>query len=80
MGVTVVETNHSKVDIFIRKKFESVLFPNSENVYGVYFDANSLNYMPWSDIMPEFEYNREIPYFQMMVPTIDTISHCFIIE
>ena len=63
MGVTVIETNHSKVDIFIRKKFESVLFPNNEDVYGVYFDTNSLNYMPWTDIMPEFEYNREIPYF-----------------
>jgi len=63
MGVTVAETNHNKIDIFIRKKFESVLFPNNEDVYGVYFDPNSLNYLPWTDIIPEFEYNKEIPYF-----------------
>lgn len=35
---------------------------------------------PWTKIMPTFEYNPEIPFFEMLVPTSDTIRFGFVME
>lgn len=35
---------------------------------------------PWSKIIPDFKYSKEIPFFEMLVPTIDTIRFGFVME
>jgi len=27
----------------------------------------------WTEVVPSFMYNKALPYFQMLVPTIDTV-------
>ena len=27
----------------------------------------------WWEVIPPFQYKREVPYFQMLVPTMDTV-------
>jgi len=34
----------------------------------------------WSDIVPSFTYDRELPYFAMVVPTIDTVRFNYLLE
>ncbi len=80
MGASVYDQSHQKVDLFIKKTFQSIIFPSNDDVYGFYFDEKSLNYLPWSDLMTDYEFKKEIPYFQMMVPTADTTSNSFVIR
>lgn len=35
---------------------------------------------PWSKILPSFTYNRNTPFFEILVPTLDTIRFGFIME
>jgi hypothetical protein len=37
-------------------------------------------FKPWTDIVPNFTYKRELPYFQMMVPTVDTVRFSYLLE
>lgn len=34
----------------------------------------------WTDVVPAFAYKRELPYFQMMVPTVDTVRFSYLLE
>ena len=31
-------------------------------------------------ILPEFKYDREVPYFDILVPTVDTVRYGFLME
>lgn len=35
---------------------------------------------PWQKIMPTFAYNKAIPFFETLVPTIDTVRFGYIME
>lgn len=34
----------------------------------------------WEKIIPEFTYNPEVPYFDVLVPTMDTVRYGFLFE
>ena len=36
--------------------------------------------MPWMDKAPEFIYDKDVPYFNLMVPTIDTVRYSYVTE
>ena len=81
-GATVYEEYQYKIDDFIRKKFSGILFPNTDNIYGFYLDNSSGDFVfkSWNDITQEFVYEKETPYFNLLVPTIDTVRYSYIME
>lgn len=42
------------------------------------FDAKCLE--PWEKIIPCFSYNSEMPFFEMLVPTTDTVRYGYLME
>ena len=34
----------------------------------------------WEKIVPTFKYNPEIPFFEMLVPTMDTVRYGYLME
>lgn len=36
--------------------------------------------MPWEKILPSFKYDTEQPFFEMLVPTIDTVRYGYLME
>ena len=42
------------------------------------FDAKRLE--PWERIMQRFQFNKETPFFEMLVPTIDTVRFGYVFE
>lgn len=34
----------------------------------------------WTDIVPPFTYRKDVPYFQMLVPTIDTVRFSYLLD
>jgi dynein heavy chain, axonemal len=37
-------------------------------------------YLDWESKLQEFKYDREVSYFNMLVPTIDTTKYSYILE
>ena len=34
----------------------------------------------WSSVLPAFVYDKRMPYFQMLVPTVDTVRYSFLLQ
>ena len=34
----------------------------------------------WERIVPKFQYNKEVPFFEMLVPTTDTVRFGYLLE
>ena len=78
--MSIFEKHYEEFDAFIRRKFQGILFSNSDNVYGFYLDTADLTFKSWNDKSPNFEFNKDVPYFNLLVPTIDTIRYSYIVE
>uniref|UniRef100_A0A9J8BJA1 Dynein, axonemal, heavy chain 6 n=1 Tax=Cyprinus carpio carpio TaxID=630221 RepID=A0A9J8BJA1_CYPCA len=69
-----------KLSKFFLEAFEGVLFYRQYVFCFVYmnFDAKCLE--PWEKIIPCFSYNSEMPFFEMLVPTTDTVRYGYLME
>ncbi len=38
------------------------------------------DFKPWSAVVPSYTYNRTQPFFQILVPNIDTVRFSFLLE
>ncbi|CBH18135.1 dynein heavy chain, putative [Trypanosoma brucei gambiense DAL972] len=63
-------------DTFVRNLLESVVrFPNSGSVYDYTIDYGTRLFVPWESRMVEFKYDPKIPFFDILVPTVDTMRY-----
>lgn len=43
-------------------------------------DFKNKRLLPWETIIPPFHYNSEQPFFEMLVPTTDTVRYGYLME
>lgn len=43
-------------------------------------DTTSHRLDTWQKVMPTFSYNKNIPFFETLVPTVDTVRFGYIME
>lgn len=60
----------------IAPKFASIL----DDPYGCFIDLAAKEVKPWSNLIPEFVYNPKQPYFDILVPTVETVRHRFLLD
>lgn len=82
MGGALDQFGKERLDDCIKDTFKSVKLPHSNTMFDFYYDATKKEptYIPWADRVPAFEYDPSLPYFQLMVPTVDTYKHSFILD
>jgi len=65
-------------DGWMRDRFP--VFPSSGLVFDYFVDSSDFSFQPWSKCVPAFEYSAATPYFEMLVPTLDTVRYSFLLE
>jgi len=72
-------------------KFEDLVFNQFENVpeaaispgmklLNVYLNTAKKNFENWNTIVPKFVYNADTPYFELIVPTVDSIRYSYVMN
>ena len=49
-------------------------FPFENEVFDYYINFEKKEFKLWSELITEFKFNNEVPYFNILVPTSDTVK------
>ncbi|XP_022235820.1 dynein heavy chain 2, axonemal-like [Limulus polyphemus] len=76
---TVDEEGRKKIDSCMREVEGS--FPNQDTVYEYYVDIQHSTWVLWQDrLKDQWKYNPNVPFYKMVVPTVDTVRYQFLIR
>jgi len=89
IGGNIESTFHDKFDDWAREKLGEVdklgPFPGGGMVYDYYVSLNDPEepkgrFAPWEALIQPFAYSKEVPYFELLVPNVDTTRFSFLLE
>ncbi|KAJ8245285.1 hypothetical protein GJAV_G00269100 [Gymnothorax javanicus] len=83
VGGNLTDSCWDDFDNFIRQQFEDnsdAMLPSSGDLWSVYMDFSLKRLEPWEKVIPSFQYSSEIPFFEMLVPTTDTVRYGYLME
>ncbi|KAI9095538.1 hypothetical protein DFS34DRAFT_182154 [Phlyctochytrium arcticum] len=85
LGGNCADGYQEAFDSFVRDMFDvtplvDVQLPSANNIFCYYVDLKAKAFGLWDDLVPAFKYTPDIPYFQMMVPTAETVKYEFFLE
>ena len=82
IGANIDSASKEKFDVFVRDVWGDALgrFPNSGLVYDYYVDVHDNSFKPWTEICPKFEYDRTKSFFDVLVPTLDTVRYSYVMQ
>lgn len=81
IGGNIVHDSRDKFDKFVRDEFRKrCQIPTSGSVFDFYFDFEINSFAPWDSVVPEFIFDPETPYFNIMVPTVDTVTYAYFLN
>lgn len=88
LGGNLTHPCHQPFSTFVHTQLGSLLqLPATAFVFDFFVsikkDAQGMvvsNLQQWSAVLPAFVYDRHMPYFQMLVPTVDTVRYSFLLQ
>ncbi|KAJ3052746.1 Dynein heavy chain 6, axonemal [Rhizophlyctis rosea] len=85
LGGNLADGNQDQFDSFVRDMLDTipiteVQIPSTNNIFSYYVDIKSKSFVVWDDLVPIFKYSADVPYFQMMVPTPDTVKYEYLLD
>ncbi|XP_033374700.1 dynein heavy chain 9, axonemal [Parus major] len=60
-------------------EFKTIKFPSQGTVFDFYVDPETKKFEPWSKLLPQFEFDPEVPLQACLVPTAETIRLRFLV-
>lgn len=75
-GGNLHDSSRPKFSQTIKSKILKILsgFPFDGEVFDYYINFEKKEFRPWTDLITEFKFNLETPYFNILVPTSDTVK------
>ena len=68
-------------DTVVRDQFKSCSIPAGFTVFDYFYDLRKDKiFKPWQERVEKFEYDKTLPYFELIVPTDVTIKHRYCME
>ena len=80
VGGALDNSYRESFDEFVRDMFERVPIPRRGLIWDHFVNVKTGDWRDWSLEIPKFEYRRDLPYFELLVPTVDTVRYSFIMK
>jgi len=93
LGATLIEESRVKFDSFVKRLASMTEVPGAGAVagpeqipihyptlYEYKFDPEQLKWVPWVDMVPEYEHKLGVKFHEVLVPTVDTVRNTWLLE
>jgi len=82
VGANLNDLTRGKFDKVMRLHIDSFFdnFPREGTVYDYCIDEDTLKFVSWIERVPQYFYNSKIAYFNILVPTMDTVRYRFLMD
>ncbi|KAG3118423.1 Dynein heavy chain 6, axonemal [Phytophthora idaei] len=82
VGATMTADTHEQFDNFARELMTEAKLniPNAGLVFDYFVDVEQAKFRAWSEVVPKFVYNVQVPYFKMTVATPDSVRFTFLLR
>ncbi|RZC39366.1 dynein heavy chain 6, axonemal, partial [Asbolus verrucosus] len=83
LGGNLTEQSREKFENYVRDQFEEhpdARMPPGCDIFGIFMNVQEHRLEPWAKILPNFTYNDTVPFFEMLVPTTDTVRFGYVME
>ena len=81
MGSSFNDQGKQRFDDIAREMFKNCQIPPSYTVFDYYYDARREKaFKTWSSKVPQFVFEKDVAFFELMVPTDDTYKHSHCME
>jgi dynein heavy chain len=79
------ESCHDAFDTFSRELFEKgptvdCPIPSGTTIFSFFVHLKQKTMVPWEELVTPFQYSSAVPYFEIMVPTVDTLRFQFLTD
>eukprot|EP00752_Nemacystus_decipiens_P017827 g15983.t1 len=82
VGANVDDTTRPKLEKWVGENFRSLVGSGSpflKDVYGMAVDLKTAEFIPWTTLIERFVFDKNVPYFNIMVPTSDTTRYDYLL-
>ncbi|XP_028284655.1 dynein heavy chain 6, axonemal [Parambassis ranga] len=81
VGGNLTSSHWDAFDTFLKGQFENgdAKLPQ-DPLWGLYMNFKYKYLAPWANLIPSFQYDKEQPFFEMLVPTTDTVRYGYLME
>lgn len=80
-GGNVDSAAQEQFDTFARESMETLLaLPKTDTLYDFVVDTKIRQFVSWKSRTPDFKYDPKVPFFDIQVPTVDTVRYTFLLE
>ncbi|KAF5272727.1 hypothetical protein FQA39_LY07754 [Lamprigera yunnana] len=82
-GGNLLDTSRDKFESNVHDQFDEHVdakLPLGANLWNLFPSKRTQNLEPWLTIVPSFVYNVEMPFFETLVPTIDTVRFSYLMK
>lgn len=81
IGGSLEQRFKDRFDTVVRDQFKSAGIPPTYTIFDYFYECKKTReYRPWSSKVQAFAYDKEASYFDLMVPTQDTVKHAYILD
>ncbi|XP_062558011.1 dynein axonemal heavy chain 10 isoform X2 [Armigeres subalbatus] len=94
LGAALLEESRPRFDGFIKRNLEMINYEDSPNapakagqvptlkptLYEYFFDMEKKVWLAWEWIVPNYVHDREVPFSEILVPTVDTLQTEWILK
>ncbi|XP_034941913.1 dynein heavy chain 6, axonemal [Chelonus insularis] len=78
IGGNVTDGSRKTFELFVRTQLEKDV--NSRELWNFYINPKLQQFDLWQNILPTFQYDENVPFFEILVPTIDTVRFGYLIK
>ncbi|KAG7211512.1 hypothetical protein KM043_010780 [Ampulex compressa] len=82
VGANIIDSSRELIEVFVKEQFDEnpdARLPSAD-LWSLYMNVQQRRLDLWVKIMPAFVYDKDVAFFDILVPTIDTIRFGYIMQ